>query len=335
MPAPLPTPPSAQADGTPPQIVVLDGATLNPGDNPWDDLARLGQLTIFDRSSPTEIIPRALSADILVINKVRLTRDVLAQLPALKLITVTATGYDCVDTTAAKEFGMTVCNVPEYGTDSVAQHTFALLLHLCHHVELHDQAVHAGEWQKRGDFSFWDRPLIALTGKVMGIVGWGRIGQQVAQIAHAFGMHVVAFTRTPKNPPAAGNFAWCASLSELLSQADVISLHCPLTDSTRGMINAETLQYVRPHAILVNTSRGALIVEQDLAQALREGKLMAAAVDVVSQEPITHDNPLLTAPNCVITPHQAWASLLARQRLMQTTVRNVRQYLAGEPIHRV
>jgi len=250
-------------------------------------------------------------------------------------VTVTATGYDCVDAIATRELGITVCNVPEYGTDSVAQHAFALLLHLCHHVELHDRAVHAGKWQASGDFSFWERPLIALAGKTLGIVGWGRIGQQMAQIGSTFGMEILAFTRTQKDPPTLKHFDWSSSIVHLVSRSDVVSLHCPLTDATRGLINRETLRHFRPGSILLNTSRGALVVEQDLADALRSGIPMAAAVDVVSQEPIVESNPLLAAPNCVITPHQAWATLLARQRLMQTSVRNVREYLAGRPIHTV
>lgn len=320
---------------TPPRIVVLDGATLNPGDNPWDELAQIGPMTIFDRTPPSEVLARSEAAEILVINKVQLRRDLLQQLPNLRLVTVTATGFDCVDAIAARELGIVVCNVPEYGTDSVAQHTFALLLHLCHHVELHDRAVRAGQWQQRGDFSFWDLPLISLTGKTLGIVGWGRIGQHVAQIGRAFGMSIRAHTRTRPHAAAEQGVLWSDSLPDLFAQSDVVSLHCPLTDATRGMINAETLRHFRPEGILINTSRGALVVEQDLADALRDGVLAAAALDVVSQEPITDNNPLLHAPRCVITPHQAWASLLARQRLMRTTVQNVVAYLAGQPQHRV
>ncbi|MDA0660608.1 MAG: D-2-hydroxyacid dehydrogenase [Planctomycetota bacterium] len=320
---------------TVPRITILDGVTLNPGDNPWDELGKLGKVTIHDRTPASEVIARSTDADVLVINKVRLASQTLAQLPDLKLVTVTATGYDCVDSAAAKELGITVCNVPEYGTDSVAQHAFALLLHLCHHVEQHDRAVRAGKWQQCGDFSFWERPLIALAGKTLGIVGWGRIGRQMAEIGRAFGMQIQSYTRTRKDPPTFREFAWAESLQDLVSQSDVVTLHCPLTDATRGMINADVLQHFRRDSFLLNTSRGALVVEQDLADALRDGKLLAAAVDVVSQEPITDNNPLLTAPHCVITPHQAWATLLARQRLMQTTVENVRAFLAGNPIHTV
>ncbi len=313
-------------------IVVPDGYTLNPGDNPWSDLAKLGTLTVHERTADEDIIERGRDAEILVINKVRLTQPRLQQLPRLKYITVTATGFDCVDTKAARQQSIPVSNVPVYGTDSVAQFVFALLMHLCHRVGLHDEAVRNGEWQTRGDFSFWKTPQMELAGKTMGIIGFGRIGRRVGELANAAKMKVVAHSRTMHDPPAYHPFAWFG-LNDLVSQSDVISVNCPLTPDTRGMIDNRLLSLCKPTAILINASRGGLVAEEDLAGTLNEGRIAAAAVDVVSLEPIAANNPLLTAKNCVITPHMAWATLEARRRLMETTVANVAGFLAGKPVN--
>jgi glycerate dehydrogenase len=275
-------------------------------------------------------LARSAGAEVLVINKVRLNRDILRQLPELRFVAVTATGHDCVDSSAARELGIAVANVPVYGTESVAQHVFALLLHIIHRVDLHDAAIRAGEWAERGDFSFWKSPLRELSGKTLGIVGFGRIGRQIAHLAHAFGMRVVAHTRSERDPPDYADFAWL-DLNSLVRQADVISLNCPLTPQTWGMINTALLQQFKPTAVLINASRGPLVVEADLAAALDAGRLAAAALDVVSDEPIRPDNPLLAARNCFLTPHLAWATLEARQRLMQITVDNVANFLRGQP----
>lgn len=312
------------------RIVVLDGITLNPGDNPWTGLERYGTVEVYDRTSPELVVERARDAQILVINKIRLTREVFEALPQLRFVAVTATGVDCVDLSTAAERGVPVANVPIYGTESVAQHVFAMLLHIVHRVDLHDQAVRDGEWQRRGDFSFWLQPLTELAGKTMGIVGFGRIGRQVGVLAHALGMSVLAHSRTMTDPPEYQPFAW-ASMDELTRQADVISLNCPLTDATRGIVGAEFLQRVKPTAILLNASRGPLVDEAALAAALVDGRLAAAGLDVVSQEPINADNPLLRAPRCFITPHQAWATREARHRLMEVTVANVGAFLGGDP----
>lgn len=314
------------------RIIVLDGETLNPGDNPWTEIERLGDVQVFDRTGSEMIVERSLGASVLIINKVRLDQQHFQQLSGLKLIAVTATGFDCVDVEAARQHGILVANVPVYGTDSVAQHVFALLLHVLHRVDLHDQAIRRGEWQAAGTFSFWRSPLTELAGKTMGIVGLGRIGRRVAQLADAFGMSVLACSRRQHDRPALDSFAW-SDLEGVLAGADVISLHCPLTAETRGLICADTLRVCRPHAILINASRGALIVEADLAQVLRDGGLGAAALDVVSDEPIREDNPLLTAPRCFLTPHLAWATLEARRRLMAVTADNIASFQNGRPKH--
>lgn len=312
------------------RIVVLDGATLNPGDNSWDDLGGLGPLTVYDRSAPSEILDRAKSAEILIVNKVSLTGDTLRQLPVLRYIAVTATGHDCVDSAAARQLGISVSNVPVYGTQSVAQHVFALLLHLLHRIDLHDATVRAGEWQRRGDFSFWMSPLVELSGLNLGIVGLGRIGRAVARIGQAMGMNIAYCSRSAKDDVESSSWQ-SRTLESLLRCSDVVSLHCPLSDQTRGLINAERLAWMKPTAYLINASRGALIEEADLAAALNTGRLAGAGVDVVSVEPIRPDNPLLAAQRCVISPHLAWATLAARRRLMQITVANVAAYLQGTP----
>ncbi|HVT87773.1 MAG TPA: D-2-hydroxyacid dehydrogenase [Tepidisphaeraceae bacterium] len=309
------------------RIVVLDGYTLNPGDNPWDSLARLGELTIHDYTPEDQIVKQAAGYEILVTNKAPVSAQTIAQLPNLKLIVVTATGYNIVDVQAAANRNIPVCNIPEYGTDSVAQFTFALLMELCHHVGLHDSAVKDGEWTRSRNFSFWKTPLIELVGKTMGVVGFGRIGQRVGELATAFKMKVIFNARSNSSDPRA------RSVNELFSESDVISLHCPLTDQTRGMVNAKLLSRMKPSGLLINTSRGGLVNEHDLASVLNAGSITGAAVDVVSEEPIRASNPLLKAKNIIITPHNAWAALEPRQRVMRTTEQIVSSFLAGKPIN--
>ncbi|MFT5095678.1 MAG: glycerate dehydrogenase [Porticoccaceae bacterium] len=312
------------------RIVILDGATLNPGDNPWTPIEQLGDVTLHAASEPDEIVNRLQEADVAITNKARLTAEIISQLPKLKFIAVSATGHDCVDSAAAAKHGIPVANVPTYGTPSVAQFTFALLLELCHRVALHDEAVHAGEWQSCGSFSFWKTPQIELQGLALGVVGFGRIGQQVARIGSAFGMQILAASRHRGDAPDDIQFSW-ATPDEIASQADVVSLHCSLNENSTGMINREFLSRMKPSAFLLNTSRGPLIDEAALAEALNAGQLAGAAVDVASVEPITDDNPLLTATNCLITPHMAWSSLAARRRMMQITAENVSNFLTGKP----
>ena len=312
------------------RIVILDGATLNPGDNPWTPIEQLGDMTLHAASAPAEIIDRLKDADVAITNKARLTAAILDQLPNLKFIAVSATGHDCVDGGAAAKQEIPVANVPSYGTPSVAQFTFALLLELCHRVALHDEAVHAGEWQSCGSFSFWKTPQIELQGSTLGIIGFGRIGQQVARIGNAFGMQILAASRHRQNAPNDVSFEW-AIPDEIASRADVVTLHCSLNENSKEMINREFLSQMRPSAFLLNTSRGPLINEVALAEALNDNQLAGAAVDVASVEPITDDNPLLTARNCLITPHMAWSSLAARRRMMQITADNIRNFQAGTP----
>lgn len=312
------------------RIVVLDGYTLNPGDNPWEPIERLGTVDVFPRTAPEQFLDRAQHADILITNKYPIAPADMAQLPKLKLITVTATGYDIVDVASARSRGIPVSNVPVYGTTTVAQFTWALLLELCHQVGRHASSVAAGEWTKCPDFCYWQTPQIELAGKRLGLVGFGRIARQVAAIGRAFGMHVAACGRAGSQPPASENIDWLER-DELFATSDVVSLHCPLTPQTAGMVGRAVLRRMRPSAMLINTSRGGLVNERDLADALREGLIAAAAVDVVSAEPIRPENPLLAAPNCLITPHMAWSSLAARQRIMQTTAENIRAFLTGTP----
>ena len=310
------------------KIVVLDGYTLNPGDNPWNDLARLGDLQVHDRTDDADVLARAAGAQIVLTNKTPLSRDTLERLPELRFIGVLATGYDVVDVEAARQRGIPVANVPEYGTDSVAQHTFALLLELCHRVGRHDSAVKAGRWATSKDFCFWDAPPIELAGLTIGIIGFGRIGQRVGMLAHAFGMSVTAAVGTRRSTPPYQPFTWLET-NELFSAADVVTLHCPLTPDNERFVGRDLLARMKPSAFLLNTARGPLVDEQALADALNENRLAGAAVDVVSSEPIHPDNPLLTARNCLITPHMAWGSLAARKRLMAATVSNVEAFLRG------
>jgi glycerate dehydrogenase len=314
------------------QIVVLDGQTLNPGDNPWDDLARLGELTVYERTPPAQVVARAAAAEIVLTNKTVLDAAALDALPRLRFIAVLATGYNVVDVAAARRRGIPVSNVPEYGTNAVAQHTLALLLELCQRVGDHARAVAAGEWTHAPDFCFWLTPPIELTGLTIGIVGFGRIGRRVAALAHALGMRVIASSPRRRGAPAYPGFAW-RSTAELFAEADVISLHCPLTADNARFVDRALLALVKPTALLLNTARGGLIDEAALAAALAAGRLAGAAVDVLSTEPPHADNPLLGARNCVVTPHLAWASLAARRTLMAVTVRNVEAFLAGTPVN--
>jgi glycerate dehydrogenase len=315
-------------------IVVLDGYTLNPGDNPWDELAGLGELAVFDRTAPEQIIQRAQGAEILLTNKTPVSRNAIEALPALRYIGVLATGYNIVDTQAAGQRGIPVTNVPEYGTRSVAQFVFALLLEMCHQVDRHDRTVHQGEWARRGDFSFWDSPLVELAGKTLAVVGFGRIGRRVGELGHAFGMRVLAVEPLQVDPPGYRPFAW-ASHEEACAQADVLSLNCALTEQNRHLIDAAALARMKPGAYVINAARGPLVDEAALAQALNSGRLAGAALDVVAVEPIRADNPLLAARNCLITPHIAWATLEARRRLMHEAVENLRAFLAGVVRNRV
>jgi glycerate dehydrogenase len=313
----------------PKKIVVLDGYALNPGDLSWDGLHALGEVSIHPRTEPRAVMERAAGAEIVLINKTPLPAAVLRELPALRYIGVLATGYNCVDVRAAQELGIAVTNVPTYGTASVAQLTFALLLELCHNVKLHSDAVRAGEWARSKDWSFWVTPLIELAGKTMGIVGFGRIGRQVAAVASSLGMQVIACD--PAQVGVMPDGVRRVSLEDLLREADVVSLHCPLTAENEGLIDARRLALMKPSAFLLNTSRGQLVNERDLSDALHEGAIAGAALDVLPVEPPSPENPLFTAPNCLITPHIAWATKEARTRLLATAVQNVQAFLNGTP----
>lgn len=315
------------------KIVVLDGFCENPGDLSWSGLKQFGELAVFDRTpyDDSTIIERIKDAEIVLTNKTPISKSVIDASPALKYISVLATGFNVVDYKYAAEKGIAVSNVPTYGTASVSQFAIALLLEICHHVQHHSDTVHDGKWQKSKDFCYWDYPLIELSGKTMGIIGFGKIGQATGKIAKAMGMRILA---TGSRPTEEGlKIAEYVDLNTLLSSSDVISLHCPLFPSTSGLINRENISKMKDGVILVNNSRGGLIVEQDLADALNSGKVYAAAVDVVSTEPISPDNPLLKAKNCLITPHISWAAKEARQRIMDCSVDNVRAYIAGKPIN--
>ncbi len=314
------------------KIVVLDGYAENPGDLSWEPLKALGEVDIYDHTpveDPACMIERLKGADVAVINKMPITKEVIDACPDLKAVAVLATGYNVVDTAYAKEKGIAVMNVPAYGTQIVAQYTVGMLLELCAHYDHHSRAVKAGRWTTASDFCFWDFPMIELAGKTAGIIGLGRIGQATAKILGALGMRVIAYSRTQK--PEGEAVARYVDLDTLLAESDVILLHCPLFAETQGIINKDSIAKMKDGVMIINTSRGPLIVEQDLADALDSGKVYAAAVDVVSTEPILADNPLLTAKNCLITPHIAWAATEARQRIMDTTVGNVKAFIEGAP----
>jgi glycerate dehydrogenase len=311
------------------KIIVLDGHALNPGDLDWSELSTLGAFTVFPRTASQEVVVRADDAEILFTNKVVINRATLEALPRLRYIGVLATGYNVVEVLAARERGIAVTNVPDYSTRSVAQLTFALLLELAHGVGHHSEAVRSGRWSSNSDFCFWDTPLIELDGLTMGIVGFGQIGRQVASIAQAFGLQVIVNSRTrPATLPT--GIEW-VGLEALLRRSDVVTLHCPLTPDTVKLMNAERLALLKPDAFLINTGRGPLMDEAALADALNAGRLAGAALDVLSTEPPPTSNPLLSARNCLITPHMGWATQAARKRLMKIAAANLRAYLAGQP----
>ena len=314
------------------KIVVLDGYTLNPGDLDWKGLEALGELTVYDRTDACDIVSRIGDAEIVYTNKTPLTEETFAACPSIRFVGVLATGYNVVDVDAAKRRGIPVCNVPTYGTAAVAQFTMALLLEVCHHVGAHSDAVREGAWTACPDFCFWNYPLIELAGKTMGIIGFGRIGQDVGKLAQAFGMKVLAFDNHKRSELESDTMRY-AELDELFAESDVISLHCPLFPTTQGIINAENIKKMKDGVIILNDSRGPLIVEQDLYDALESGKVAAAAVDVVSTEPIREDNVLLKAKNMMITPHIAWAPKESRARLMDVAVKDLEAFLAGSPIN--
>ena len=314
------------------KIVVLDGYTENPGDLSWAELEKLGQLTVYDRTAYEEsplIAQRIGDAEVIVTNKTPISQQTLGQCPNLKLIAVLATGYNVIDCAAARMKGVSVVNVPTYGTASVSQYSIALLLEICHHIGHHDQSVHAGNWANNEDWCYWDYPLIELEGKTMGIIGFGRIGQAEGRIARALGMRVLAYDLYPSDSGRA--IGAYVDLDTLYRQSDVISLHCNLTPENTRMINKDSIAKMKDGVILINNARGQLIDEQDVADALNSGKLAAAGLDVVYTEPIREDNPLLKAKNCIITPHISWAPKESRTRIMDVTAENIRAFLAGRP----
>lgn len=314
------------------KIVVLDSYTLNPGDLSWDGLDNLGELFLYDRTSSDKILERSAGAEVILTNKTLLTEATINSLPNLKYIGVLATGYNVVDTAAAKKRNIIVTNVPAYSTMSVAQLTFALLLELCNHVQKQSDSVLNGKWAQSADFSYSDFPLMELAGKTFGIIGFGTIGKKVADIATVFGMNIIASSRHKTEQLERKNFRW-AEISEVLEHSDVVSIHCPLTPETKGLINAESLRRMKRSAFLINTSRGPIVIEQDLADALNKDIIAGAGLDVLSSEPPLKDNPLFSAKNCIITPHIAWATKEARIRLMDAAVNNVAAFIKGKPIN--
>ncbi|OMF37021.1 glycerate dehydrogenase [Paenibacillus sp. FSL H8-0548] len=315
-------------------VVVLDGYTLNPGDLSWDAWKSLSEIKVYDRTATIDIVHRSVEAEIVLTNKTPLSRATIESLPKLKYIGVLATGYNIVDLQAAADQGIVVTNIPSYGTHSVAQFVFALLLELCHRVQKHSDAVYDGEWERSSDFCFTKYPLMELSGKTMGLIGLGKIGLQTARIAHAFGMRVVA-VGSGRHIPSPVEGVEFVTLKELLKQSDVVSMHCPLTPDTKHMINESAISLMKRSAFLINTSRGGLIEENALAEALRLGNLAGAALDVLSTEPPQNNQPLLHASNCMITPHIAWATKEARSRLMNTALDNVRSFLQGKVVNEV
>lgn len=311
-------------------IVATDGYTLNPGDNPWDAIAAMGNLTVYDRTDPSELVKRIESAEIVLVNKTEVRRKAIERLPKLKFISVTATGYDIVDIDAAGERGIPVSNVPIYATETVAQYVFAMVLELARQIGLHDAAVKKGEWAAQPDWCFWKKPLFELAERSIGIVGFGRIGRRIGEIAHAFKMRVAAYDPFPGDPPPYAPFSWLP-LEKIFSESDFISINCNQTPENERFVKRNVIGLMKKSAFLINTSRGGLIDENDLADALNRGKIAGAALDVVSEEPIRPDNPLLRAKNILLTPHIAWATLAARRRLMRETADNVRAFISGTP----
>ncbi|MES2983255.1 MAG: D-2-hydroxyacid dehydrogenase [Verrucomicrobiota bacterium] len=316
------------------KITVLDGYTLNPGDNPWSEIEKLGQLTVYPRTPIDQIVERAKDADIILTNKCPLSADTLAQLPKLKFISVLATGYNIIDTAYTAKHNIPVSNVPIYSTDAVAEFVFSVILDFFKKPAQHSIMAHGGEWQNSQDFCFWNNPnFTELAGKTLGVIGFGRIGQRTAELGAAFKMKILANSRSRSATPSFP-FEW-ASIDEILEQADVISLHCPLTSETQGLISKNSIEKMKSSAFLINTARGPLIDEAALAAALNSGRIAGAACDVVSAEPILPTNPLLGAKNLTLTPHIAWAATEARQRLMSITAQNISAFLSGKPIHTV
>lgn len=312
-------------------IVILDGYALNPGDLSWTDFNSLGNLKVYDRTPPDLVFERSESAQIILTNKTVLSGEMLRRLPELKYIGVLATGYNVVDTDEARKLGIVVSNIPAYSTDSVAQLTFSLILEFCFRPQKHSDSVMNGKWSDSKDFTFRDYPLTELSSKTLGIIGFGNIGRKVFEIASAFGMNIIAFSRTRKDKPGK-NFRW-VELNDLFSEADIISVHCPLTPETKNLVNAERLSLMKKTAIIINTSRGPIVSEPDLAEALNNGKIAGAGLDVLSVEPPSKENPLIGAKNCIITPHIAWATFEARTRLMNIAVKNVKSYVSGKPVN--
>ncbi len=315
------------------KIVVLDGYALNPGDLSWDCLKQFGSITVYDRTESALAAQRIGDAEIVLTNKTPITEELLMACPSVRLICVLATGYNVVDCEAARTRGIPVCNVPAYGTNAVAQFTFSLLLEICNRVGLHNDSVHNGDWSACPDFCYWKTPQMELAGKTLGILGFGRIGRAVGRIAKAMGMDVIAYNRS--RHPEGEEIGEYVDFETLLRRSDIISLHCPLTEENTGIINKDSIQKMKDGAILLNTARGPLLNEADVAAALQSGKLRAVAVDVVSREPINERNPLYTAPNCIITPHIAWSPIESRQRILDCTVVSIQGFLDGKPVNTV
>ncbi len=315
------------------KIVILDGFTLNPGDLDWAPVEELGEVVYYERTAPEEVVARVGFADAVLTNKVKLTRETINHLPNLRYIGVTATGYNIVDVATARAKGITVTNVPAYSTESVAQHTFALVLELATHVGLHSRSVQDGDWAASPDFSYWRRPLVELHGRTFGIVGLGKIGQAVARIALAMGMRVIASHKHPQRDAMQG--VTFVDLPTVFQESDVVSLHCPLSDSNKGFVNREMLGKMKKSAFFINVSRGGLVNEIDLADALNSGRIAGAGLDVLTEEPAAAENPLVQARNCIITPHIAWATQAARRRLMGVVVENLKAFLDGKELNRI
>ncbi len=314
------------------KIVILDGYTVNPGDLSWERLRESGELTVYDRTAEDQVIERSEGAEIILLSKVAMGKVQFERLPYLRYVGVLATGYNIVDPAAAAEKGITVTNIPAYSTNSVAQMVFALVLELCHRTQWHSDLVMKGRWSESPDFCFWDYPLMELAGKTMGVIGMGNIGNKVCDIATQFGMELLGNERSRSDQSHRVNFRW-VDLEELLHYSDIVTLHCPLTPETKGVINRETLNLMKKSAFLVNTSRGPVVVDEDLAEALNTGIIAGAGLDVLSVEPPARNNPLFSARNCIITPHIAWATLEARKRLIDIAVQNVRSWIEGSPVN--
>jgi glycerate dehydrogenase len=314
------------------KIVVLDGYALNPGDLNWDGMKELGELVVYERTPAEKILEHAAGADVLLTNKTPVRKEIIDHLPDLKYIGVLATGYNIIDVPAANSRGAVVSNIPDYGSYSVAQLTMALLLELCHHSQRHSDTVREGQWATSKDWCYWEHPLIELAGKTMGIIGFGSIGQKVGDMATAFGMNILGTARTRSDQWHRKNFRW-VEIPELLERSDVVSIHCPLTPDTNALINSQSLATMKSSAFLLNTSRGPIIVDKDLADALNQGVISGAGIDVLSVEPPEKDNPLFRAKNCIITPHIAWATKEARARLMNMAVKNLKAFLGGSPVN--